>query len=293
MTTAITSQAPALNEIFKIDPIAKEKNDLFWQSLWKVAEYAAMVIFTIGAVSGFIVTSLYFPSQVFAVTLALYTIGLQYAFRCVNYLSQKSHSYARSALSHGKIVNQLNLIKDEDLPKVLNSLGVTPPAEISQMNLKVAVARYFRMKQDQSALLSKRAALPQSKEIGPVGNIDWKDEKAVDSFNTTQKIRFQRKVYKHEAAITNVIAAYTLKLMQSPYEQRNYEEFFQWNPIDPGLMYVSKAHGDRSTNILVKTPTHQYTAKELLQKDSTTLAREIFELPTPPAPVKSRGWFSA
>lgn len=278
MATTVTSQAPAFNDIFKIDPIANEKNDLFWKSTWKVTQYAVMAIFLIGATAAFIGTSLYFPSQVFGVTLAMYTLGLQYSLKCINYLSNKSDSYARDALAHGKIVKQMNLINDADLPQVLSRLGVSPPADLPQTNLKVALAQYYGLKEEQSSLLGKRAALPKVKEISVVGNLDWKNEEAVDIFNRAQVTRLQRKAYKHKAALTNVIAAYTLKLMQSPPEQRNYGEFCQFNPIEPHLMDIAKAHGDPTTNVLVKTPTHQYTAKELLQKDSTTLAREIFEL---------------
>ncbi len=281
MATAVS--APTLNTIFKIDPIAQEQSDQFWQSAWKVAQYASIAFFIIASTGGFVFTSVFYPSQVFGVILAIYTLGLYYATQFASYLYNKSASYGNSAIAQGKLVKQLNLIKDEEVPNLVQQLGVNPPAEISQNELKLGLARYLRLKDDQVKLLEKRRKLhekyPAINAPLAVGNLDWKDREALISFAKSLQKRIKSRDLENQAALTNVMAAHTLMLLHSPFENRPLGEFCQFIPFQVDALLISKAHGDLSTDVFMKAKLRQFTAGEILKKDAPTLAREIFELP--------------
>ncbi|MBS0629430.1 MAG: hypothetical protein JSS30_04300 [Verrucomicrobia bacterium] len=281
MATAISG--PALNQIFTIDPIVQEQNDQFWETVWKVAQYAAIGLFIISATTGFVLTSLFYPSQVFGVTLAIYTLGLYYMGQFSNYLSSKVQGYANSAIAQRKLVKQLDLLKDANLPDLVRSLGIHPPADLSENELKVGLAQYLSLKEEQSNLQVKRKELkakyPYANDPRALENLNWQDEKALDGFDTTQEVRIHRRNLKNRAALTNLMAAHTLKVLHCPFENRGVEDYCQLNHLHATPVLISKAHGDLSTDVLVKTAVKNFTVQELLKKDATTLACEIFGLP--------------
>jgi len=287
MATAVS--APVINSIFSIDPVSKEQSDQFWESVWKVAQYASIAFFIIGSTGGFVFTSIYYPSQVFGVVLAIFTIGLYYATQLGSYLYNKSAAYGNSAIAQGKLVKQLNLVTDEKLKEVRDQFGV--PEVLSQSELKVGLARYLSLKEEQANLLERRRVILEKHPDSPsAGNIDWKDEKALNAFETAQEVRVASRTLEDRAALTNVMAAHTLMLLRSPHENKSVGDYCQFNPFQAAPLLIAKGQGDTSTEVLVKTKARNYTANELLKKDTAALAREIFSMPS--SPSTSRWSFS-
>lgn len=284
MLTAVSG--PSINEIFKLDPIANEKRDQFWGTVWKVAQIAAIAIFIVSSTAGFIVTSIFYPTQVLGVTLAIYTLGLYYATQLVNYLGENATFYSNSAIANGKIIKQLNLLSEAEIPKHLENLQVTPSTALSQNELKLGLAQYFSLKQEQADILERKAALEkrylQDKPPQTTAGLNWEDPKAIEAFDTLQEVRINLRNLENRAAFTNVMAAHTLKLIHSPEDKRPVTDFGQFNPLHAAPLLIAKAHGDLTDRVIIKTDSKTYTNEELLNKEAPALAREIFHLPGKP-----------
>jgi len=274
---------PSLNEIFTIDPVAQQQNDQFWNTVWKVAQYATIATFILSSTVGFVFTSLYYPSQVLAVTLSIYTLGLYYTTQLVNYLTEKADSYQSSAIAQGKIIRQLNLIHDDAIPSLVKDLDVNPSETLSKHELKLGMAQFLSLKQEQEELLAKKFALnakfvtEQSSQN--VEDLDFQNDLALDDYDRAQDVRITLHHLESRAALTNVLAAHTLKLLNCPAEKRSLDGFCQVNPLHAAPLLIAKAHGDKTTNVLLKTSTKNFTVQEILKKDASKLASEIFELP--------------
>lgn len=263
----------SLNEIFTLDPIAQEKSDKLWHTIWKVAFIATSVLFIIGAGAVFVGVSLYAPSQALAALLGLSIFFPMYGLRVLNYMDTKKRFYLDNAQIHGEGVKIFNQIKDAEL---------SPVAGLTTTQLKRGIAQFKLSLLHQEQLRSKwtevKESLKKTKGITAQGT-DWKNAEQVKAFIGRQEEILKRKMFKNEMAKVTVYAAYLLKVLKYPTEKRRPEDFCQLNPIASDCLSAAKAHGDLTTKILVKTPTENYTAKMLLGRGERVLAEEIFGLP--------------
>jgi hypothetical protein len=276
MATASTPIAgQRLNEIFTFDPIAQEKSDKLWHTVWKVAFFASAALFIISAGAIFVGVSLFAPSQAVAALLGLSILFPMYSLRVLNYIDTKARHYQDSAKINGEAAKIFNQIKDDTL---------ACPTEITKTQLKRGIAQYRLTLQQQEQLRSKWAEVKESlkKTRGLTADgIDWKNSEQVKAYVDRQEEILKRKMFKNEMAKAAVYAAYLAKLLQSPFEKRRIEDFCQLNPIPNDCLSTAKSHGDQTTKILVKTAKHNYTAKELIAKGPEVLSEEIFEWKQP------------
>ena len=255
------------------DPIAQEKSDKLWHTVWKVAFFASAALLIISAGAIFVGVSLFAPSQVLAALLGLSILFPMYSLRVLNYIDTKVKHYQDNAKIHGEAAKIINQIKDDTL---------CPGAGITKTQLKRGIAQFQLTLQQQEQLRSKWAEVKESlkKTKGITAeSIDWKNSEQVKAFVGRQEEILKRKMFKNEMAKAAVYAAYLLKLTQYPLEKRRIEDFCELNPIPNDCLSTARSHGDQTTKILVKTPKHNYTAKELIGKNVQVLAEEIFELP--------------
>lgn len=251
-----------LNEIFTLDPIAQEKNDRFWHTVWNVALFASAALLIIGAGAIFVGVSVYVPSQVLATVLALSTFYLMYGGRALNYLYGKVKHYQAEAHDHGEVAHLVNRINDSKLPAILKAYGLKCPTGVTATQVKRAVAQLLITEEKKKVRQNTWAELNQM----PVLSRNWKRGMKAEDFRDIRDMISEKKNCKYNAAQDSVYAAYLLKLIQSPYEKREIDDFLLCNPGDP------------TTKVKVKTATRTYTAKELIEKDARTLSTEIFEL---------------
>jgi hypothetical protein len=201
----------------------------------------------------------------------------------------------------GKLIDQINLIEETELPAQLEKLGVKPGIEIRK--LEPIFARYCIVKKEQenaASLVWLKCGHERIKLTLPLGknkdkevtlkdyhtaNLNWSKAEDLSIAKDLRELYLGKTEFIQRAARKNLEAAYLLKLMQSPDETREFKQFVEISPFSADASLIQKAMGDPTASIIAKTATKQYTAEELFNKNTTELAREVFELPAPPLPA--------
>lgn len=292
----VKDAAPAqtLSEYVTYDPIAKEGSNFRWKLVWKVAAIATAIIFIAAATFAFIYTLEYYAAHLPIVSLAIFAILLPQSFKPFKYMWDKSAAYANEAAIDRMLIANMEKIDDSQIASQLKGLGVAPGIEAKQ--LKPLLARYYYCLQEQERIIERhnkifdkdtnsyKFEINNKEIIAPeqnytVGQVDWTNDEECTIFEKIQQLRVLKLRHEYEAALFRLKAAHILKIMQSPYDDRPFEQFFQLSPFEPAICLISKAHGDDSSTIYLKKGSREYTLGEVLNKSTTALSKEIFELP--------------
>jgi len=129
------------------------------------------------------------------------------------------------------------------------------------------------------------AQLIQHMKANTQGDPKLKSVQARYDYYQSEKSRFEKlakqqgaaKICEHKATLCHLKSAYFLHLMDNSYENRPMSNFFQFAPFDPYTRYLAMEHGDKTVDILLKTPSRNYTQADLLRKSPEQLKREVFE----------------
>lgn len=294
MATEVLTQ-PKLHPLFSIDYFAKKATCDRWTIIWKATATVAIVSTLALAVFAFMSLSIFYSVHITA--LALISIAV-----IKGNVWDRSAPYVKDSTYCGQVIDQIQLIEETEMPKQLEKLGVKPGIEISK--LEPIFARYCLVKKEQekdSNLVWLQCGHERIKLTLPLGkykdkevtvkdyhtaNLNWKNGDDLSIANQLRELYMAKTEFIQRAARKNLEAAYLLRVMQSPFGTRDFKDFVELSPFSVDTILIQKAMGDPTANIIAKTATKAYTDEELFTKDTTELAREVFELqPAPPAPT--------
>ena len=119
-------------------------------------------------------------------------------------------------------------------------------------------------------------------EAAIIKNVDFDKSGEKEIFDSLQALAVKRQDLRREAALFHLKAAYVLRLIENPREQKNLSDFSQVTTEYYLRQLVSYDCGDRSALAIIKTKEGIiYTRNGLLQRSTTQIAREIFGLSNP------------
>jgi len=255
----IPTEARALNPFVTYDPAVMQKSNTRWKAVWLVAALVTAVAFTALATAAIIYTTLHFPIHLPTVSILVFAAGMPTSFRAFKYLWDKKDLYAQEASIDAQLIQHIQANTQGD-PK-----------------LKSVQARYDYYRSEKTRFEKKAKNFLEDLKPKPLAEVDFNDRKEVKQFEKQVKQQGAAKICEHKATLCHLKSAYFLHLMDNSYENRPMSNFFQFAPIDPFTRYLAMEHGDKTADILLKTPSRNYTQADLLRKSPEQLKREVFE----------------
>ncbi len=287
MSTTTPLNVP-IHPLATYHPSQMEVSNARWSKVWALAAIVSAVAFIAIASIGFAYTTLYLESQLPLVAILIFAVGLPSSFRAFSYMWNKSSDYAEEALIDKKMISYMSHL---DVSKELGKLGVAPVN--SALNLESLIARYTYCQKRKDELLANADGMTKGPielsiqdrvhKINPedytVEKIDFTSSTEKAIFEDLQTTRAAKEYLIHRAALLHLRSAYYLIVMQNPYAVNPEGAFVQVPNISLPHRMIAAKYGDLSSNVVVKTATKSYTAKELLSRSTYNLAKEIFGLP--------------
>lgn len=283
-----------LNELVTLDPKTERTRNLCWKILCQVTGAAAIV--SALALAAFAVIH---STPFMAIGIAIGT------FCVVDLIKEniwdKSTVYAQKAAFNAGVIKHLDtdmeLGQFKELSFLLEKLGINPAIETTQLLPLFARYCYLQERSEERIKIANELFDPADPNIEielaidkepikvrrqdyTMAQVDFTNKQDVAICKKLQIVQLYRAHSLEKAAIDKLSAAYILKIIQSPYEERPANAFFQETPFNWGDRLLAK--NDPGADIFIQTPKKNYTAEEIINKDTEALSREIFELPRAP-----------
>ncbi|NGX37001.1 MAG: hypothetical protein K1000chlam2_00149 [Chlamydiae bacterium] len=284
----------AINPLITYDPITSQTSNSRWSKAWTLAALTTAVAFTALAVAAILVTTAYWPIHLPIVSIIFVTAGLPTSFSMFKSLWDKSQACFDNAKVDSDLISQMNTNKKANKPDIslqLQNLHVKPGIKASRLEPILARYHYFKNLQKEGAekankiftdALVKVRVGEHIHEIDPkkytIDQVNFSKPTEIALFRALQIRREEGQDLRRSAAIFNLKAAYLLKVMESPYDQRKLAKYYELVEAPYPEALISQDAGDKSTQVLVKAPKKNYTTQDLLNKEASALSKEIFGL---------------
>lgn len=292
-----TPKAPSskpLHEWVSFDPNKDYSKKVFWSNVWTVATYASMVGFAVFGGGAIMATYLLAETYVPLTIAALLIVGRDSSTDALNWMYSRSNSYAEEAKFAGKILAKFKELDDEQISDNLYYLGISfkditnEKVKNDPIVLKSLIARFEAYKELQKES-EKQAAHFNSdfqieKENQPPVIVSPRligPAQSMKGFVEAQFNLEKREDCLQKAAIYNLQAAFALKILRNPDEDKKMTDYF--TPLLTKAIchmiagYHNNPHGQ---DMLITKAGYTYTRETIRNMDPLKIAKEVFEFPS-------------
>lgn len=293
--TSEVKETKRLHSFIMTDPVREKSNNVFWSRVWKfLAITAAIAFIAIAAFTAMSVATLPLADSV-ATTLFVALLTMP-ATQFFGYLWNKAKENDRNSQFYSQVIQEISLIPNDKVKDSIRELGVIPGIDKAKgtdeelVPLKKIVAQY-RLLQKRIDELKDSAEKIYPKNNNVVVEIDGKSEsvnphdysiksitdaKKGKIFAKLQERRAQKLNHESQIAKYKIDQGYLLKIIESPYIQKDQDDFLRRIHSDIETRALAQQFGDANSEAFIVTPQKVYTVKQILDTNVHTLAQEIF-----------------
>lgn len=283
-----------LHEYVSFNPQKEYSKNIFWSKAWTVATYTSMLGFAVFAGGAIMATYVLAEIYVPLTLAALLIVGRDSSTDALNWMYTRSNSYAEEAKFAGKILAKFNAIKDDQICDKLYSLGISfkditnEKIKNNPTLLKSLIARfeaYIELKEESEKQAEHFALnIPIEKENEPsisVSPLSISPAQSKEGFALAQFNLEKRESCLQTAASYNVYAAYALKILLKPDEERKITDYF--TPLrTQAICHIIAGYSNNphSQDMLITKAGRTYTREEIRQMHPINIAKQIFKFPS-------------